>query len=543
MTQILIAHPNADMVDEIKETLDRRFDEDATPRPMITYERNGAFALKALEPEPPEVVVIDLELPTDRRSGPVPLGGLHFAEAAHARHPALPLVLIASSGSPELSARVDALGNAALVLQGHRFDSDLQDQVLQGLARAASLAPGAGAGPITVAAKTGPPVRYLIEFTLRASGHCTYRVWSENDRVPYAKHLPLEIPAEKLEELRAATARLPASPNWARDYEAIGENLICLLLSNKDIALDLGALQQLSRERAGSQIAICFVVDEGAYPIALEALRGAGTSSRKYWLEWAPIWRQLDNMTARRTALFQDAETRDDPIDCLVVEADAEGKVDNLGLDLQALRGVEDEARWLVQHLRAQRGVKIGRIGRIRVRQGQVQTSVSDSGADPNQVQPGTFAEVLEELLTQQGPWHLVHFAGHSHYDDADRTGYVILPGPPPAAGEQTSPEPVGTRRFAKWLAQTQLVYMSSCRGSSPAFVYDMCTREVAAVTGFRWNIKDDTAVHHSRRFYEELFKRRSIEEALHHTWNHMYECYSKDRVWISSELVMQLTA
>jgi hypothetical protein len=104
-------------------------------------------------------------------------------------------------------------------------------------------------------------------------------------------------------------------------------------------------------------------------------------------------------------------------------------------------------------------------------------------------------------------------------------------------------PEYVGTPEFAKWLVQTRLVYMSSCRGSSQDFVFNLCKQAIPAVTGFRWDIEDASADKHSRRFYEELFRMRSIEDALRETWIHTFGQDRESKVWASSQLVMQLAA
>ncbi|MCP6374024.1 hypothetical protein NL455_29515, partial [Klebsiella pneumoniae] len=77
------------------------------------------------------VVVVDLDLPRDRSSGPVALGGLQFAEAARTRDPALRLIFIAPLTSAELSAKIEALGNATLVVQGFDFDKDLRAHAAQ----------------------------------------------------------------------------------------------------------------------------------------------------------------------------------------------------------------------------------------------------------------------------------------------------------------------------------------------------------------------------------------------------------------------------
>ncbi|MDM0002833.1 CHAT domain-containing protein [Variovorax sp. J22P240] len=90
---------------------------------------------------------------------------------------------------------------------------------------------------------------------------------------------------------------------------------------------------------------------------------------------------------------------------------------------------------------------------------------------------------------------------------------------------------------FADWLSRTRFLYLSSF--ASQDFVLNLCARGVPALASFRWNIDDSMARRHSQAFYEELFQRRSIEDALFRAWNRMFGQYRVDRVWASMQLVM----
>jgi hypothetical protein len=210
-----------------------------------------------------------------------------------------------------------------------------------------------------------------------------------------------------------------------------------------------------------------------------------------------------------------------------------------------ALQAVRAEVQWLDHHLRNQNTVPIGRIGRVWVENGQVMTSISAASQHPQDVEPvpqrGSFRRVLSDMFAEKEPWHLVHYAGHSHY--ADKLGYLVLPHVGSAADDDAEPDYVGSSDFARWLRRTRFMYLSSCRGSSQGFVYDLCKQRVPAVAGFRWNIDDDKAQRHSQTFYEELFATRSIEAALFAAWNHMYGRHRKNPVWAASQLVLQLAA
>jgi hypothetical protein len=548
MTQILIAHRDTDVAQDIEDTLARRLGTEPMPGPLFNTKHNGSHALAALDAAPTAVAVVELDLPLDRRSGPTLLGGLHFAEATRARHPTLPLVFVAPFTSAELSTKIESLGNASLVLEGSSFDHDLQSNVLLAIRPASPAHPSAAAATAASApAAKKPRVRYVIELVLRkAPGDedryvAVYRVKSIGDPNPYRNELDIYIEPEHIQQLKADTAALQTSTNWKKEYQAIGERLFTLMLTrNFEIGVDLGRLDQRIRDRGvGSDIAICFIVDKAVYPIAFEALHDVVGQNRKFWLERAPVWRQL-GLPAREKALFQDESTQDGPIDCLIVEADAVGRIEPWALRFDPLPSVRAEADWLAGHLGSQSGVRIGRIGRIRHDNGRVRTEILQDGRRVEEEHDAPFAKVLENILTAGTPWHLVHYAGHSHYDANRERGWLLLPGLQSASGEAPPLEQIGAATFAEWLQHTRLIVMSSCYGSSQAFVYNLCEYQVAAVTGFRWTIGDHTAGVHSRRFYEELFRRRSIEDALRETWKYMYDSHYDDRVWISSELVMQ---
>ncbi len=552
MNRILIANPSMDMVDVIRELLEERLD--AGNALAFDYARNRSAAQQALRMEAHRMLITELDLAENKTSSVAREGGLELARQALADFPDLALVIVAPYTTPEISERVAAMSNAALVLQGPDFEDDLVDQVRIGLAASGRVEPRAahaeGTGTLNPATpilvdRAAEPVSFVIEISLREGGDCDYHAKSEGGRVPFRSDLKFAVKREDLQELVALTAKLVDSPSWAREYEALGDRLRNVLLEGDiEVIKDVARLSdRMSTAKPGSQPKICFIVEKGLYPIALEALRGKESPTMThYWLQKSLVWRQLAVRTPQ-FPLFHDPETREGPINCLVVEADTSGMVKQWNdLQFESIPGVKQEADWLVDHLRTQSNVRVGKIGRIWCDGGKVFTSVSaGTRSAPAEACDGSFRDAMSAMLMDDEPWHLVHYAGHSHYDADDDFGYVLLPGRTQAVLHE--PDYVGTTDFARWLSRTRFVYMSSCRGSSQDFVFNLCLHGVPALAGFRWNIEDTMAGEHSKTFYENLFKRRSIDDALHQTWNYMFGRYRKNRVWAATQLVMQYAA
>ena len=114
------------------------------------------------------------------------------------------------------------------------------------------------------------------------------------------------------------------------------------------------------------------------------------------------------------------------------------------------------------------------------------------------------------ELLVAE-TWHLVHFAGHSYYDETDKKGYVLVP-------ERLSTGPCRSKQGILCLAfgdVPRFVYLSSCESSADEFVFELANAGIPAVAGFRWGVTEDSAFDYAMSFYGHLFKERSLEVAF----------------------------
>jgi len=267
---------------------------------------------------------------------------------------------------------------------------------------------------------------------------------------------------------------------------------------------------------------IRFVVARDMYPIFLEAIKEAGENEH-YWMLTTPIYRQVTEMTDRY-ALYQDAETRESPLNCIIIQADVESKVTmpKFGIELKHLDNVKDEVEWLRGHLEKLKKDQPHSVGEVRI--------VDRPGA------PGTFAETVREAL-QGGKWHIVHYAGHSYFDRATKAGHVFFPGGPGGKVEDRRAE-----EFANWLAtcNARFVFLSSCHSSEEDFVFELANAHVPAVMGFRWDIPDQLAKEYTECFYTQLFEKRSLEYAFLEARTQMHAKERETQIWASPMLVIQ---
>ncbi len=70
--------------------------------------------------------------------------------------------------------------------------------------------------------------------------------------------------------------------------------------------------------------------------------------------------------------------------------------------------------------------------------------------------------------------------------------------------------------------------------------MFEMARNYVPAVLGFRWDIRDDLAADFAAKFYENLFRFRSIESAFVAARNSVRRDHGvKEQVWAAPMLVL----
>ena len=143
-----------------------------------------------------------------------------------------------------------------------------------------------------------------------------------------------------------------------------------------------------------------------------------------------------------------------------------------------------------------------------------------------------TFKDWVFQVLEDEGPWHLVHYAGHSLIAN-DEEGYVFLPG-------KNIPEEVKIKEFGRFLrkAKVRFLYLSSCQSSKDDFVFQLASQGVPAILGFRWSIVDDKAKEFALKFYEYLFEYRSTDQAFLKARCYVHK-YADNPIWASPMLVI----
>lgn len=111
--RILVAEDSATQAIQIKHIL-------AAAGFEVETAANGEEALKAIERQPPDLVLTDLDMPK--------LNGLQLVEAVHRRFPRVPVVLMTAYGNDEVAARALEAGAASYVPK-RNLDRDLLETI------------------------------------------------------------------------------------------------------------------------------------------------------------------------------------------------------------------------------------------------------------------------------------------------------------------------------------------------------------------------------------------------------------------------------
>ncbi len=224
-----------------------------------------------------------------------------------------------------------------------------------------------------------------------------------------------------------------------------------------------------------------------------------------------------------------DKVTINSPINCLIIESAVEGQVSGDFPNFGPLSNVPEEAKWLQNFLKGKEQVKpIVKVDRVlRIQEKNVPKGKS-------------FHQYVREILREDCLWHIVHYAGHSYYDDKEHKGYVIFPGP---RGGKVHGEAVEIERFAQWLRDsTCFIYLSSCHSSESNIVFELAKEGVPAIVGFRWDIDDKRAAEHARVFYTDLLAgSQSLDYAFLKARQETYESCNKDKTWAAPMLILQM--
>lgn len=173
--------------------------------------------------------------------------------------------------------------------------------------------------------------------------------------------------------------------------------------------------------------------------------------------------------------------------------------------------------------------------------------------ADPADVRLLTFEQgedpcrKLSAVLSENEPWHLIHFVGHGQV--------VPIPGsdPPRNRGElilcSRDRISIDFSELARQLAHgdTRLLFLGACQTGRGLFLSTAAEQiELAAVIGYRWRVADDRALDFARAFYAALLEqpqasRHAVERAFVAARSAVYKMRPGDCTWASPALLHQL--
>lgn len=107
----------------------------------------------------------------------------------------------------------------------------------------------------------------------------------------------------------------------------------------------------------------------------------------------------------------------------------------------------------------------------------------------------------------QQGPWDVIHFAGHTIQADDDRQVFLALPDREfPGQLKGYSADDFAQRAAQ---ARARLVVLSSCENCSCRSLLKMASFGVPAVIGFRWPVDDEDAASFTPNLHKALYQQK----------------------------------
>jgi len=502
MKSILLVFPC--QKEELAETLqleleDAFINEGEAAVNIIKNLRRAKTHIKALRHD---LVIININIPEDEQS-PIDessLLGIQLADWMNNNQLTENLIIIAPSYNNETSIRINKIKNCLLLTECPTIIDDV----------------------IHHAVTAKPPEKYVdLVFDLSEDSHrWQYQIGLvPRKKDPESGHISISQSfVDDLTDLSLDMSN-PDISDWRQKLSRVGIKLRDELFHNNGefgIKLsnhlnDVGGLQN-SRVK--------FIVGKEMHPIMLEAIIPPTMS--EYWMLKAPLYRRIRVENSDQCTLFKDEQR--EPINCLVIRSNIDGPVDDLTKDgttlrLEKLDNVPLECDTLIKFLQNKKDeFNIGEICEL--------------GKDNNN--PATFENIKQTLKSKS--WHLIHYAGHSFYDDESDLGYLFFPD---EAGLGL-PHKVAIPDFAGSAMKTQFVYLSSCRSTDVQFAFSLASNQIPGVLGYRWDIDDELAMEHSKSFYEHLFEERSVEIAFLKTRQDMHESHQKARIWAAPMLILQ---
>ena len=426
--------------------------------------------------------------------------------------------------TPELDNKIASLPRCTTVQQGMRLYDDLVETIQ--------------------AYPSDQPVQgcEAVEITLvlcgLQSGSCENRYSVSINGSGSPKKGPLELKWLDMKDLTEITQAIPIMEqskqgSWKGHFRMVGRMLRKALMANPDFCDDVdAALRQIGHPGQCKYTRLRFVIPHEWHAIALEAIIDLNTlindeeDDSDLWMLKAPVYRVLTGGDITRPKvgpLFDN--TKKGPLRCLLIDA-------NIDWD-RKIKTEEPDPRHDGEKL------TLGHLEFVSEECDELQSEMKRLGiAQPvllrrEQGEQGFLTRVQEQLSQD---WDLVHYAGHSYYDEQRRRACVFF------QVDNQRVEAVTSTRLVNQLGSARLVFLSSCESASEGFVFKLAEAGVPAIVGFRWQIEDNLAAEFAESFYSHLFDRKSVEEAffLARVQLHNHKGYAERKAWASPVLIEQ---
>jgi hypothetical protein len=516
--RVLIVHPSSDMILTIQDLVD-----EIRSRGYCLSRKRAKTAMEAEQSfsatEPVDLVITAVEIPEGTKAsagaGEQCRRGLELVRRFRALSPGVATILVVAGVDDDLFAFTQSEGRCALVVEGKGFEENLRNEIIQ------------------YVRPHKPDARVNLDITLSERGYSYYQFQPEG-QLPGKPHL-LTLTSSKLTELVDKSRGIDIdNPAWMEELRLLGENLSNELFESTPGNVRFYEELTKWKTKVGfDHIRVRFAVEDSLHPIAVEALRRH--EDLESWMLRTAVYRghePCDYGPIELSRLFEDEETRNGPINFLIIEADVEENavVEDGDLHLKEsfcpLPNVKKEVK-AIKGLLSKLREPAPRIGEVRViRKNDVPVG-------------GSFEGLVNDVLSK-GPWHVVHYTGHTLLrKKADQThdGYLIFPGK-----RKRTAKLVRIDVFASFLrnADTRLVFLCSCDSAQLDFIFHLAKQRVPAIMGFLWKVNDDRAVDYVESFYTHLFEKRSLEYACLEAKKDLNNRYPDDPIWASSVLVIE---
>jgi len=328
-------------------------------------------------------------------------------------------------------------------------------------------------------------------------------------------------------------ARLAHDAAWYAELKAIGRDLYRDLVARQPkVVAAFGTGQgQVARDE---DLALTFRTPRELLALPLELLcpaDGLDEYQDPLMLNY-PISRAITGVRTRKPPL-PGRFHRDPTLRCLFLASDAHGEV-QLGqrtLYLAPLPAVRE-------------GHELDRIARL------FEQRKTLCQVDLVRATELTYPRVLA-LLTSEGGYHLIHYAGHGYYDPVDPVNSALFFW---ADERRQAVRPLRAGELKNRLKDTpvQFVYLSCCRGAQAGAASDLLVSDflgvldallvaqVPAVLGMRWPVSDDAAVILAETFYQALMRGDDLALATLRARRAAADYDRHDPSWAAPVLVVQ---